>query len=518
MAARPNRDLATDESIEPNDSASLYHTPRKAQPALGFRRPGALRGAAATGGGSLSDADGPLLLPLPLPLPLWPPSSFQPRTSPFERHCWPWWALRAGTGHDGRLDAVGTDLPAASAGELRHWGAAAALPAHEAAVRGILRWTACARHAHAAVGAGLGRRGHRRQQQRRRGIQRKGASTAFPDALADDDARDRQRGACGSIAATAHRGPRGDHQHDVAAAAATSSTGTHSPAVASPPPCVGARLASNGDPSSPTPKSSAWRPQAATAPPDSPNPTSPSPPAAAPASAGTQLPLTSSTGTGPATLSPNATPFFPTGTPRCSKAMRWSEESDLSDYDNDADADAKSAPPSRGSYLDAVRWGSPEHYMFNSHVGQAPLLQINLPTGILLRTPLHTVFTTWPMQQAACMLMLYASSPNSETTVLASVACRRWTRASAAEIMGVPAWLQAHPLHDSLPRRFRSVSKQAEASVAINSASPNPGEAKAHTRIHWCIHNCCDGDEDQLDPVKGTRPSFFRARPCKGKI
>jgi len=73
------------------------------------------------------------------------------------------------------------------------------------------------------------------------------------------------------------------------------------------------------------------------------------------------------------------------------------------------------------------------------------------------------------------MLMLYASSPNSETTVLASVACRRWTRASAAEIMGVPAWLQAHPLHDSLPRRFRSVSKQAEASVAINSASPNPG-------------------------------------------
>ena len=40
--------------------------------------------------------------------------------------------------------------------------------------------------------------------------------------------------------------------------------------------------------------------------------------------------------------------------------------------------------------------------------------------------------------------------------------------------MGGPAWLQAHPLHDSLPRRFRSVSKQAEANVAINSASPNP--------------------------------------------
>jgi hypothetical protein len=27
MAARPNRNLATDESIEPNDSASSYHTP-----------------------------------------------------------------------------------------------------------------------------------------------------------------------------------------------------------------------------------------------------------------------------------------------------------------------------------------------------------------------------------------------------------------------------------------------------------------------------------------------------------
>ena len=27
MAARPNRNLTTDESIEPNDSASLYHTP-----------------------------------------------------------------------------------------------------------------------------------------------------------------------------------------------------------------------------------------------------------------------------------------------------------------------------------------------------------------------------------------------------------------------------------------------------------------------------------------------------------
>ncbi|CAD6220196.1 unnamed protein product [Miscanthus lutarioriparius] len=54
------------------------------------------------------------------------------------------------------------------------------------------------------------------------------------------------------------------------------------------------------------------------------------------------------------------TPWTPAGAGR-TKATRWVEESDISIYDTDTDADddAESAQPSRGSYLDAVRRGSP---------------------------------------------------------------------------------------------------------------------------------------------------------------
>lgn len=69
---------------------------------------------------------------------------------------------------------------------------------------------------------------------------------------------------------------------------------------------------------------------AATHPPPSPAATIPEPPATNPPD-GRRL------GKGPASLSLDAIPFYPSSTPGRSKAMRWSSESDLSDDDSDVE-------------------------------------------------------------------------------------------------------------------------------------------------------------------------------------
>lgn len=88
------------------------------------------------------------------------------------------------------------------------------------------------------------------------------------------------------------------------------------------------------------------------------SPTSPPPDSqTSPAAATPAPPATHATakGKGPAPLSPDAAPFFPTGTPGRSKAVRWSEDSDFEDSDVD------SVQVWGSAYADAVRRGSPAH-------------------------------------------------------------------------------------------------------------------------------------------------------------
>ncbi|CAD6258597.1 unnamed protein product [Miscanthus lutarioriparius] len=87
-----------------------------------------------------------------------------------------------------------------------------------------------------------------------------------------------------------------------------------------------------------------------------PEPTSP--PAANPAPPATQPnpphPCSTSRGKRPASLSPHAPPFFPSGNPGRSKTMRWSDDAVYSDYESEAET----APSAKPSFLDVVRRGS----------------------------------------------------------------------------------------------------------------------------------------------------------------
>lgn len=66
---------------------------------------------------------------------------------------------------------------------------------------------------------------------------------------------------------------------------------------------------------------------------------------------------TSSSGAPSTPLSPNATPFFPTGTPGRSKAMRWAEEFDIAVYDTDTDdgPELDCTSSAQSTYLEVVR-------------------------------------------------------------------------------------------------------------------------------------------------------------------
>jgi hypothetical protein len=83
-------------------------------------------------------------------------------------------------------------------------------------------------------------------------------------------------------------------------------------------------------------------------------PPNPSPSAATPAPPATNPTSAALLGKGAAPLSPHAIPFYPSDTPGRTKSMRWSEESDFSDDDFDAEP----SPPPAGPYSDAVRQSS----------------------------------------------------------------------------------------------------------------------------------------------------------------